>query len=77
MQGGSPFSATGSPGGMRVSGRVLVIGSEVNQTKRSETSHSLRPVTIAQLMKATQPHADAEWTIEGSEIGQVSKVTLT
>ncbi len=40
--------------------------------KRSETSHSLRPVTVAQLVRATQPHADAEWTIEGSEVGQVS-----
>jgi replication factor A2 len=23
-------------------------------------------------VKATQPHADAEWTIEGAEVGQVS-----
>ncbi|KAK2466858.1 hypothetical protein APHAL10511_001116 [Amanita phalloides] len=42
--------------------------------RRSETSHSLRPVVIAQLIKATQPHADAEWTIEGAEIGQVTLV---
>ncbi|KAF8350645.1 replication protein A subunit RPA32 [Amanita rubescens] len=58
IQGASPFSASASPGGGR----------------RSETSHSLRPVTVAQLVRATQPHADAEWTIEGSEVGQVTLV---
>ncbi|KAM6500462.1 replication protein A subunit RPA32, partial [Amanita muscaria] len=58
LQGGSPFSANASPSGVR----------------RNETSHSLRPVTVAQLAKATQPHTDAEWTVEGSEIGQVTLV---
>lgn len=49
-----------------------VVDNELKFSKRSETSHSLRPVTIAQLVRATQPHADAEWTIEGAEVGQVS-----
>ena len=48
------------------------VDNQLTFTKRSETSHSLRPVTVAQLVRATQPHADAEWTIDGSEVGQVS-----
>ncbi|KAF8636502.1 hypothetical protein AX17_003317 [Amanita inopinata Kibby_2008] len=58
MQGASPFSSTASPGGLR----------------RSEASHSLRPVTIVQLARATQPHTDADWTVENTEVGQVTLV---
>ncbi|KAF8077881.1 replication protein A subunit RPA32 [Lyophyllum atratum] len=58
LQGGSPYSAAGSPGGGR----------------NKEASHSLRPLTVAQVLKATQAHADAEWTIDDSEIGQVTLV---
>ncbi|EDR14860.1 uncharacterized protein LACBIDRAFT_244225, partial [Laccaria bicolor S238N-H82] len=36
--------------------------------------HSLRPLTIAQLNKATQAHTDAEWQVDGMEIGQVTIV---
>ncbi|KAF8625820.1 hypothetical protein AX15_005200 [Amanita polypyramis BW_CC] len=42
--------------------------------RKSETSHSLRPVMIAQLARATQPHTDADWTIEGAEVAQVTLV---
>jgi len=58
LPGGSPFSASGSPGG----------------TRRAEASHSLRPLTVAQLNKATQAHTDAEWQVDGMEIGQVTIV---
>lgn len=34
-------------------------------------AHSLRPVVIKQLHDATQTHADADWLIDGVEIGQV------
>jgi len=60
LTGGSPYgSASGSPGGMG---------------RKNEASHSLRPVTIGQLRKATQAHTDAEWMIENNEIGQVTVV---
>jgi len=60
LTGGSPFGGSNaSPGGM---------------SKRTEASHSLRPVTIKQLANATQAHTDAEWQINGSEIGQVTIV---
>ncbi|PFH54292.1 hypothetical protein AMATHDRAFT_72787 [Amanita thiersii Skay4041] len=41
---------------------------------KSETGTSLRPVTVKQLSKATQPHTDAEWIVDGNEIGQVTLV---
>jgi len=58
LPGGSPFSASGSPGGVR----------------RTEASHSVRPLTAAQLIKATQAHTDAEWMIDDMEVGQVTIV---
>ncbi|KAF6755434.1 hypothetical protein DFP72DRAFT_896888 [Ephemerocybe angulata] len=58
IAGGSPFSQGGSPGG-----RV-----------RSDISHSLRPVKICQLNKATQAHVDAEFRLDDVELGNVSVV---
>jgi len=58
LQGGSPFSASGSPGG----------------GQRTEISHSLRPLTVMQLNKASQAHTDAEWRVDDVEIGQVTIV---
>ncbi|KAE9406364.1 replication protein A, subunit RPA32 [Gymnopus androsaceus JB14] len=57
----SPFNPSqSSPGG--------------GDPKRSEVSHSVRPLTIAQANKAKQDYTDAEWTLFGSEIGQVTLV---
>ncbi|KAF8651484.1 hypothetical protein AX16_004782 [Volvariella volvacea WC 439] len=42
--------------------------------RRTEISASLRPVTIAQLAKATQAHTDALWQIEGIDVGQITVV---
>ncbi|KAG6898363.1 hypothetical protein C0992_009038 [Termitomyces sp. T32_za158] len=39
-----------------------------------EASHSLRPLTIAQLLKASQAHSDAEWNVDDIEIGHVTVV---
>jgi len=59
VQGGSPYSASGSPSG---------------GARTKEASHSLRPLTIAQVIKATQAHADAEWMVDDVEIGQITLV---
>ncbi|KAK0228729.1 replication protein A subunit RPA32 [Armillaria fumosa] len=59
VQGGSPYSAGGSPGG---------------GNRRTDTSQSIRPFTIAQLTKATQAHTDAEWTLDDAVIGHVTTV---
>ncbi|OCH92239.1 replication protein A subunit RPA32 [Obba rivulosa] len=53
-------SGSGSPGG--------------GGTKRSNAAQSLRPVTIKQLLDATQAHSDAEWRVDGHEIGAVTVV---
>ncbi|KAF5391342.1 hypothetical protein D9757_002042 [Collybiopsis confluens] len=53
----SPYSQ-GSPGGGSGSG---------GEVKRN----SVRPMTIAQVVKATQAHTDAEWSLNGHEVGQV------
>ncbi|KAI0362110.1 replication protein A subunit RPA32 [Trametes cingulata] len=54
----SPFGSGGSPGG----------------GGRRAASHSLRPVTLKQLVEATQAHSDAEWMIGDVEVGQVTTV---
>ncbi|KAN0077094.1 hypothetical protein V8E55_010949 [Tylopilus felleus] len=60
MTTGSPYGgAGGSPGGF---------------TRKSETAHSLRPMTIYQLLQASQAHTDADWVLDDQEIGQVTIV---
>lgn len=56
---GSPHGGANSPGGFG---------------RKGETSHSLRPMTIHQLLNANQAHADADWMLEDSVIGQVTIV---
>ncbi|KAI0306473.1 replication protein A subunit RPA32 [Multifurca ochricompacta] len=60
LTGGSPFgSASGSPGGLG---------------RRGALSQSLRPITAKQFIQATQAHADADWVLENTELGQVTLV---
>ncbi|KAI0647061.1 hypothetical protein C8Q79DRAFT_957591 [Trametes meyenii] len=54
----SPFGSGGSPGG----------------GQRKYASHTMRPVTLKQLIEATQAHSDAEWMIRDVEVGQVTTV---
>ncbi|KAJ6630877.1 hypothetical protein B0H10DRAFT_1774153, partial [Mycena sp. CBHHK59/15] len=35
---------------------------------------SLRPVTVAQLRKASQMHSEADWMVDGNPIGQITIV---
>ena len=72
LQGGSPFSASGSPGGGRVScAQRRQCAIVLIYLQRTEISQSLRPLTILQLNKASQAHVDAEWRVDDVEIGQV------
>ncbi|EPS98543.1 replication protein A subunit RPA32, partial [Fomitopsis schrenkii] len=41
---------------------------------RAPAQQSLRPVTIRQLLNATQAHSDAEWTIDDAEVGQITVI---
>jgi len=41
---------------------------------KKATSHSLRPVTIKQLLASTQAHGDAEWMLDDCEVNHVTAV---
>ncbi|KAJ7905578.1 replication protein A, subunit RPA32 [Mycena olivaceomarginata] len=43
-------------------------------TAKSQAAQSLRPVTLAQVRKATQMHSDADWVIDKHPIGQITVV---
>ncbi|KAF9651426.1 replication protein A, subunit RPA32 [Thelephora ganbajun] len=44
-------------------------------TVKKATSHSLRPVTIKQLLASTQAHGDAEWMLGDCEINHITAIT--
>ncbi|KAJ7430705.1 replication protein A subunit RPA32 [Mycena galericulata] len=64
--GGGGGFLQGSPGGSQ--------GSPSGAGGKSPASQSLRPVTIAQVHKATQMHSDADWVVDGNAIGQITVV---
>ncbi|KTW32319.1 uncharacterized protein T551_05052 [Pneumocystis jirovecii RU7] len=50
---------------------------ELNQSSVKRSSgNTLRPVTIKQILEASQQHPDAEFKIDGVEIGQLSFVAV-
>jgi len=42
--------------------------------RKSEIPHSLRPLTIAQLSRASQFHTESEWKVDDLEVGQITLV---
>ena len=57
--------------------RILPLEAEFNCCEqRTDSSHSLRPLTIGQLCRATQAHTDAEWRVDDMEIGQARISTI-
>ena len=76
MSQNSPYGSGGggSPGG---SGRVSALRKRDHRTAlihvfgQRAASHSLRPVTLKQLVEATIEHSDADWKIGDVEVGQV------
>lgn len=71
MTTGSP---AGSPGGFARVRRSLSLPLFISiyfDIQKSETAHSLRPMTIYQLIQANQAHTDADWVLDDQEIGQV------
>ncbi|THG98963.1 hypothetical protein EW026_g3304 [Hermanssonia centrifuga] len=70
------YSNTGAGGGYLASPVGSTGGSPGGAPRRTGASHSLRPVTIKQLIGATQAHADAEWHIDDMEVGQVTVVAV-
>ncbi|KAJ7632693.1 hypothetical protein FB45DRAFT_913192 [Roridomyces roridus] len=56
---GTPGASQDSPGG---------------GSGKSAASQSLRPVTVAQVYRATQMHSEADWVVDGHPIGQITLV---
>ncbi|KAG6810185.1 hypothetical protein H0H92_012949, partial [Tricholoma furcatifolium] len=61
-------------GGGFIPGGSPYAGGSPGTGRNKEASHSIRPLTVTQLLKATQLHADAEWTVDDVEIGHVTTV---
>ncbi|KAF9088827.1 replication factor A protein 2 [Mortierella sp. GBA35] len=49
-------------------------GNEGAPAKRSYSNHTLRPVTIKQILEASQTQADGDFKIDGHEIGQITLI---
>ncbi|KAJ3520170.1 hypothetical protein NM688_g9200 [Phlebia brevispora] len=68
----NPFYGNG--GGYMASPSGSFGGSPGGASKRAASAHALRPMTIKQLLNATQAHTDAEWQFEGVDFTQVTVV---
>ncbi|EEB06650.1 single-stranded DNA binding protein Ssb2 [Schizosaccharomyces japonicus yFS275] len=73
-QGFNNFNATFSPG-MGAGGFGEYDGASQPSVDRQQgAGNKLRPVTIKQILDATQVHADADFKIDGVEVGQITIV---
>ncbi|KAG4302573.1 hypothetical protein PCK1_001157 [Pneumocystis canis] len=68
----------GGGGGGGFLGGNFEIQEELNQTSTIKRSNgnTLRPVTIKQILEASQQHPDAEFKIDGIEINQLSFIAV-
>ncbi|KAJ7172405.1 replication protein A subunit RPA32 [Mycena filopes] len=70
----SQFNSPGGGGGFVSPGGGSQGSPGGGASSRTPASQSVRPVTVAQVRKATQMHSDAEWVVDESPIGQISIV---
>lgn len=78
--GGSPYGASSQSPGGKVSGwqaysrqnqpsvPMLIMALAIQGKGGQQT---LRPLTIKQVLEASQPHADADFLVDGVELGNV------
>ncbi|EPY51325.1 single-stranded DNA binding protein Ssb2 [Schizosaccharomyces cryophilus OY26] len=71
---GSGFNGTFSPGMGGGGFNDYDPSSQPSVDRQQGIGNKLRPVTIKQILDATQVHADAEFKIDGVEVGQVTFV---
>ncbi|KIY43364.1 replication protein A, subunit RPA32 [Fistulina hepatica ATCC 64428] len=64
----------GNTGGGFLAGGSPMNTDSPSSGRRSEASNAVRPVTILQLMTATQQHADADWMVDDRELGHATVV---
>ncbi|KAI0780923.1 replication protein A subunit RPA32 [Trametes elegans] len=61
-------------GGEDISPRTHHLAAEAARGEHTSASHSLRPVTLKQLVEASQAHTDADWMIGDVEVAQFTTI---
>ncbi|WFC93816.1 Replication factor A protein 2 [Malassezia brasiliensis] len=73
--GDNPFGQNYSTGGGNMGGGGFFGGANGSQEGgRRVGTNSLRPVTVRQVLNASQPHSDAPFTFDNAELSQVTLV---
>ncbi|CBQ72976.1 related to RFA2-DNA replication factor A, 36 kDa subunit [Sporisorium reilianum SRZ2] len=73
----NPYAQNYATGGGASGGGFLANGSQSDSPSGKRAgNNTLRPVTIRQLINAEQPHPDAEFTLDGAELGQLTFVAV-
>ncbi|TKY85714.1 hypothetical protein EX895_005254 [Sporisorium graminicola] len=74
---GNPYAQNYATGGGASGGGFLANGSQTDSPSGKRAgNNTLRPVTIRQILNAEQPHPDAEFTLDGAELGQLTFVAV-
>lgn len=74
---GNPYAQNYATGGGASGGGFLANGSQTDSPSGKRAgNNTLRPVTIRQILNAKQPHPDAEFTLDGAELGQLTFVAV-
>ncbi|PWZ02361.1 replication protein A, subunit RPA32 [Testicularia cyperi] len=75
--GDNPYAQNYATGGGASGGGFMAGGSQTESPSGKRAgNNTLRPVTIRQILNASQPHPDAEFTLDGAELGQLTFVAV-
>ncbi|EPQ30444.1 uncharacterized protein PFL1_01970 [Pseudozyma flocculosa PF-1] len=75
--GDNPYGQNYATGGGASGGGGFMAGSQGDSPSGKRAGNStLRPVTIRQILNADQPHPDADFTLDGTELGQLTFVAV-
>ncbi|CCF52789.1 hypothetical protein NDA11_004231 [Ustilago hordei] len=73
----NPYAQNYATGGGTSGGGFLANGSQNDSpSSKRQGNNTLRPVTIRQILNAEHPHPDAEFTLDGAELGQLTFVAV-
>jgi len=70
------YGGGGGGGGGFMSGAGGYSNDSPSTGAKKAANNSLRPVTIRQILDADQPHADADFCLDGVDLGQLSFVAI-
>ncbi|SPO25326.1 related to RFA2 - DNA replication factor A, 36 kDa subunit [Ustilago trichophora] len=73
----NPYAQNYATGGGASGGGFLANGSQSDSPSGKRAgNNTLRPVTVRQILNADQPHPDADFTLDGAELGQLTFVAV-